>query len=67
MMQRIRGLSARQKPKDFFHQILSFLWKGRNKRLRGQTIDKTVTNQNYTEPNRTKTVIWNWNWLRQMP
>ena len=30
------------------------------KRLRGQTINKTVTNQNYTEPKRTKTVIWNW-------
>ena len=36
-----------------------FLWKGHNKRLRGQTINKTVTNENHTELNRTKTVIWN--------
>ena len=34
--------------------------KGHNKRLWGQTINKTVTNQNHTEPKRTKTVIWNW-------
>ena len=58
MMQLNRGLSVLQKPKDFFHQILSFLWKGHNKTLRGQTINKTVTNQNHTEPKRTKTVIW---------
>ena len=32
-------LSVWQKPKEFFFQILSFLWKGHNKRLRGQTID----------------------------
>ena len=37
------GLSIWQKPKDFFSQMLSFLWKGPNKRLRDQTIDKTVT------------------------
>ena len=59
-MQQNRGLSVWQKPKDFFHQILSFLWKGHNKRLWGQTINKTVINQNHTEPNWTKTVIWNW-------
>ena len=54
-----RGLSVWQKPKDFFHQILSFLGKGYNKRLRGQTINKAVTNWNHTEPKRIKTVIWN--------
>ena len=59
MMQLTRGLSVWQKPNDFFYQILSFFWKGHNKRLRGQTINKTVTNQNHTEPKRTKTVIWN--------
>ena len=53
MMQLNRGLSVWQKPKDFFHQILSFLWKGHNKTLRGQTINKTVTNQNHNEPKRT--------------
>ena len=58
-MQLNRGLSVWQKLKDFFHQILSFLWKGHNKRLRGLTINKAVTNQNHTEPKRTKTVIWN--------
>ena len=58
-MQLNRGLSVWQKPKDFFHQILSLLWKGLNKRLRGQTINKTATDQNHTEPKRTKTVIWN--------
>ena len=57
-MQLNRRLSVWQKPKDFY-QILSFLWKGHNKRLRGQAINKTVTNQNHTEPKRTKTVIWN--------
>ena len=39
--------------------LLSFLRKGHNKSLRGRTINKTVTNQNHTEPNRNKTVIWN--------
>ena len=47
------GLSVWQKPKDFFPQILSFLWKGYNKKLRGQTIDKTVTIPIQTEPNQT--------------
>ena len=28
MMQLNRGLSVWQKPKDFFHEILSFLWEG---------------------------------------
>ena len=59
MMQLNRGLSDWQKSKDFFHQILSFLWKEHKKRLRGQTINKTVTNQNHTKPKRTKTIIWN--------
>ena len=58
-MQLNRGLSVWQKPKDLLHQILSFIWKARNKRLRGQTINKAVTNQNHTKPKRTKTVIWN--------
>ena len=58
MMKLNRGLSVWQKPKDF-SQILSFLWKGHNKRIRGQTIDKTVTNPNQAEPNREKSVIWN--------
>ena len=58
-MQLNRGLSVWQKPKDFFKQILNLLWKGHNKRFLGQTINKTVTNQNHTEPKRTKTVIWN--------
>ena len=52
-----RRLSVWQKPEDFFFQILSFLWKGHNRRLRGQTIDKTVTIPNQTEPNREKSVI----------
>ena len=47
-----RGLSVWQKPKDF-SPILSFLWKG-------QKIDKTVTIPNKIEPNREKSVIWNW-------
>ena len=41
------------KPKDF-SQILSFLWKGHNKTLRGQTIDKTVV-----KPNHEKSITWN--------
>ena len=53
------GLSVWQKPKDFFYQICSFLWKGHNKRFWGQTINKTMTNQSHTEPKRTKTVILN--------
>ena len=60
MMKLNRGLSVWQKPKDLFSQILSFLWKGHNKRLRGQTIDKTVTISSWTKPNREKSVIWNW-------
>ena len=28
-------------------------------KLRGQTINKTVTNQNHAKPKQTKTVIWN--------
>ena len=44
-------LSVLQKPKDFFSQILSSLSKGHNKRLRGQTIDKTVTIPNRTGRN----------------
>ena len=40
------------KPKDFFHQILNFLWKGHTKRPRGQKINKTV---NQPEPYWTKT------------
>ena len=63
MMQLNLGLPVWQKPKAFFHQILSVLWKRHNKRLRGKTINKTLTNQNQTEPKRTKTVIWN----RAMP
>ena len=75
-MQLNRGLSVWQKPKNLFHQILSFLWKDtyknnnnknrtnhkqtktnkqtnkkkKKKKLRGQTINKTVTNHNHTEP-----------------
>ena len=45
------GLPVWQKPKDFSSQITSFLWKGHEKRLRGQTIGKTVTIPNRTEPN----------------
>ena len=48
-----RGFSVWQKLKDFFSQILGSLWKGHNKRLRGHTIDKTATNQNHKEPDRT--------------
>ena len=33
------------KLKDFFSQLLSFLWKEHNKRLQSQTTDKTVPNQ----------------------
>ena len=57
MIQLNHGLSVwqkkkkKKKPKDFFHQILSFLWKGHND-------NKTVTNKNHTEPKQTKTVIW---------
>ena len=58
-MQLNRGLSVWQKPKDFFYQILSFVWKGHDKRLRGQTVNKTVTNQNHTKQKRSKTVILN--------
>ena len=58
-----RGLSVWQKwqkPKDLFHQILIFFLyeKDTTKRLRGQTINKTVTNQNHTKPKRTNPVIW---------
>ena len=49
-MQLNRGLSVCQKPKDFFPSNSQFLMKGHNKRLRGQTVNKTVTNQNHTEP-----------------
>ena len=49
-----RGLSVWQKLKDFFSQILGSLWKGHNKRLRGHTIDKTTTNQNHKESDRTR-------------
>ena len=38
-------------------KILSFLWIEHNKRLWNQTIDKTVTIPNLTEPNREKYVI----------
>ena len=48
------------KPKDFFSQILSVLWKGHIKRLQDQTINKTATKPNQTEPNREKSVTWNW-------
>ena len=44
-----------------------FLMKRHSKRLRGQTINKTVTNPNYTKPKRTKTVIWNWAELSHYP
>ena len=33
----------------------------------GQTINKSVTNQNHTEPSRTKTVIWNWAMCCHLP
>ena len=41
--------------KDLFSKILSFLWKGHNKRLQSQIIDEAVT-----IPNQAKSVIWNW-------
>ena len=59
MMKLKCGSSLWKKPKDS-SQILSFLWTGQNKRLWGQTIDKTVTIPNLTETNRGKSVIWNW-------
>ena len=34
--------------------------KKHNKGLRGQTINKTVTNQNHTESKQIKPFIWNW-------
>ena len=49
MMQLNPGLSVWQKRKDLIYQILNFLWKGHNKTLQGQTINKTLTNQNHTE------------------
>ena len=59
-MQLNRGLPVRQIPNWRTSSIkFSVSWKGRKKRLRGQTINKTVTNQNHTEPKRTKPVIWN--------
>ena len=40
-----------KKPKNFFHQILSFLWNGHNKRLQARQLTKpkptrTILNQN---------------------
>ena len=60
MIQLNRGLSVWQKLTNFFHQILSFLWKEYNRGLRGHPINKnryqpepywSKTNQNiYLKP-----------------
>ena len=47
-------LNCLAKPKDF-SPILSFLWKGHNKRLWGQTIDKNYP----SKLNHKKSIIWN--------
>ena len=51
-------LSVWQKLKEFFHQILSFLWIRHNKWLWSQILIKQWPTR--TIPNQTKTVIWNW-------
>ena len=48
------------KTKGLLPSNFQFLVKRTQQRLRGQTINKTVTNQNHTEPKQTKIVIWNW-------
>ena len=49
-MQLNQGLSVWQNPKDFFLQILSFLWKGHNKRLQGQTVKGSVNPATISKP-----------------